>query len=172
MLDAYLYDGLRSPIGRHAGKLAPLRPDDLAGEVIRAVVARNKLDPAAISDGLLGGVNQAGEDCRNVARFSALLAGLPPTTPGVTVNRLCASGLQAVVDASRAVTVGEGDLYLAGGVESMTRAPYVFAKSDSPYSRDVKMYDTTIGARFPNSKFIKQYGNHSMPETGDNAARG
>ncbi|HZQ74574.1 MAG TPA: 3-oxoadipyl-CoA thiolase [Burkholderiales bacterium] len=171
MLDAYLYDGLRSPIGRHAGKLAPLRPDDLAGEVIKEVVARNKIDPKEISDVVLGCVNQAGEDNRNVARFASLLAGLPPTTPGCTVNRLCASGLQAVVDASRAVSCGEGELYIAGGVESMSRAPYVMAKSDTPYSRDVKMYDTTIGTRFPNSRFIKQYGNHSMPETGDNVAK-
>src|SRR5436189_2593870 len=148
MLDAFIYDGLRTPIGRHAGNLAALRPDDLAAEVIREVVARNDLKPGEISDVVLGCVNQAGEDNRNVARFSALLAGLPPTTPGVTVNRLCASGLQAVVDASRAVTVGEGELYLAGGVESMTRAPYVLAKSDAAYSREVKMYDTTIGARF------------------------
>jgi acetyl-CoA C-acetyltransferase len=171
MLDAFIYDGLRSPIGRHAGKLAPLRPDDLASEVIKNLVARNKIDPSEISDVVLGCVNQAGEDNRNVARFAALLAGLPPTTPGCTVNRLCASGLQAVVDSARAVTCGEGDLYLAGGVESMSRAPYVIAKSDTPYSRDVKMYDTTIGTRFPNSKFIKQFGNHSMPETGDNVAR-
>jgi acetyl-CoA C-acetyltransferase len=120
---------------------------------------------------ILGCVNQAGEDNRNVARFAALLAGLPPTTPGVTVNRLCASGLQAVVDASRAVTCGEGDLYIAGGVESMTRAPYVMSKPDSAFGRDAKMYDTTIGVRFPNSKAIKQYGNHSMPETGDNVAK-
>jgi len=171
MLEAFIYDGLRTPIGRHAGKLAPLRPDDLAAEVIREVVARNKIEATEISDVVLGCVNQAGEDCRNVARFSALLAGLPPTTPGVTVNRLCASGLQAVVDAARAVTCGEGELYLAGGVESMSRAPYVMSKSDSPYSRDVKMYDTTIGARFPNGKFVKQFGNHSMPETGDNVAK-
>ena len=171
MLEAYIYDGLRSPIGRHAGKLAPLRPDDLAAEVIREVVARNQLQPGDISDVVLGCVNQAGEDCRNVARFSALLAGLPPTTPGVTVNRLCASGLQAVVDAARAVTCGEGDLYLAGGVESMSRAPYVMSKSDAPYSREVKMFDTTIGARFPNARFVKQFGNHSMPETGDNVAK-
>jgi acetyl-CoA C-acetyltransferase len=171
MLEAYIYDGLRSPIGRHAGNLAPLRPDDLAAEVIREVVARNQLQPGDISDVVLGCVNQAGEDCRNVARFSALLAGLPPTTPGVTVNRLCASGLQAVVDAARAVTCGEGDLYLAGGVESMSRAPYVMSKSDAPYSRDVKMFDTTIGARFPNARFMKQFGNHSMPETGDNVAK-
>jgi acetyl-CoA C-acetyltransferase len=171
MLDAYIYDGLRTPIGRHAGKLAPVRPDDLAADVIREVVARNKIDPAEISDVVLGCVNQAGEDSRNVARFAALLSGLPPTTPGVTVNRLCASGLQAVVDAARAVTCGEGDLYLAGGVESMSRAPYVFSKSESPYGREVKMFDTTIGARFPNPKVVKQFGNHSMPETGDNVAK-
>ncbi len=171
MLDAYIYDGLRTPIGRHAGKLAAVRPDDLAGEVIREVTARNQLDPAEISDVVLGCVTQSGEDCRNVARFAALLAGLPPATPGVTVNRLCASGLQAVVDAARAITCGEGELYIAGGVESMTRAPYVMAKSESPYSREVKMYDTTIGSRFPNPRFTRQYGDHSMPQTGDNVAR-
>ncbi len=171
MLEAYIYDGLRTPIGRHAGKLAPVRPDDLAAEVIREVVARNKLEPGEISDVVMGCVTQAGEDCRNVARFAALLAGLPPTTPGVTVNRLCASGLQAVVDTARAVTCGEGEMYLAGGVESMSRAPYVLAKSDSPYSRDVKMYDTTIGSRFPNPKFAKQFGDQSMPQTGDNVAK-
>jgi acetyl-CoA C-acetyltransferase len=171
MLDAYIYDGLRSPIGRHAGKLSPVRPDDLAGDVIKEVVSRNKVDPAQISDVILGCVNQAGEDNRNVARFAALLAGLPPTTPGVTVNRLCASGLQAVVDAARAVTCGEGDVYVAGGVESMTRAPYVMSKPDTPFGRDAKLYDTTIGVRFPNARAIKQYGNHSMPETGDNVAR-
>ena len=171
MLEAFIYDGLRTPIGRHAGKLAPVRPDDLASEVIREVVARNAIAPGEITDVVMGCVNQAGEDSRNVARFAALLAGLPPTTPGVTVNRLCASGLQAVVDAARAVTCGEGELYLAGGVESMSRAPYVMSKSDSPYSRDVKMFDTTIGARFPNPKFTKPFGNHSMPETGDNVAK-
>ena len=171
MLDAYLYDGLRSPIGRHAGKLAPLRPDDLAGEVIKQVVARNAIDPKEISDVVLGCVTQSGEDCRNVARFAALLAGLPPTTPGVTVNRLCASGLQAVADAARAITCGEGELYIAGGVESMTRAPYVMAKSETPYGRDVKLYDTTIGSRFPNPRFAKQYGDQSMPQTGDNVAK-
>src|SRR5688500_7861253 len=171
MLDAYIYDGLRTPIGRHAGKLAPMRPDDLAAEVLKEVVARNQVDPAEIGDVVLGCVNQAGEDSRNVARFAALLSGLPPTTPGVTVNRLCASGLQAVVDAARAVSCGEGDLYVAGGVESMSRAPYVFSKADSPYSREVKMFDTTIGSRFPNPKVVKQFGNHTMPETGDNVAR-
>src|SRR6185437_3670300 len=160
MLDAYLYDGLRSPIGRHAGKLAPVRPDDLAAEVIKEVVSRNKIDAKEVSDVILGCVNQSGEDSRNVARFAALLSGLPPSTPGATVNRLCASGLQAVVDAARAITCGEGELYIAGGVESMSRAPYVMSKGDTPFSRDVKMFDTTIGTRFPNAKFIKQYGNH------------
>src|SRR3954467_5439254 len=164
MLDAYIYDGLRSPIGRHAGKLAPLRPDDLAGEVIKEVLARNKIDPAEISDVVLGCVNQAGEDNRNVGASAGLFGGRPPTTPACTVNRLCASGLQAIVDASRAITCGEGDLYIAGGVESMTRAPYVIGKPDSAFGRDSKMYDTTIGVRFPNAKAIKLYGNDSMPE--------
>ncbi|MHB8667262.1 MAG: 3-oxoadipyl-CoA thiolase [Burkholderiales bacterium] len=171
MLDAYIYAGLRSPFGRHAGKLAAVRPDDLAAEVIAAVVKKAGLEPDEISDVLLGNVNQAGEDCRNVARFAALLAGLPPTTPGATVNRLCASGLQATLDAARAISCGEGRLYIAGGVESMSRAPYVIGKSESAYSRDVKMYDTTIGARFMNPRFAKQYGTHSMPETGDNVAK-
>ena len=171
MLDAYIYDGLRTPIGRHAGKLAPVRPDDLAAEVLKEVVGRNKVDPAEISDVVLGCVNQAGEDSRNVARFAALLSGLPPTTPGVTVNRLCTSGLQAVVDAARAVTCGEGDLYISGGVESMTRAPYVMSKPETAFGREAKLYDTTIGVRFPNAKAIKAYGNHSMPETGDNVAK-
>jgi 3-oxoadipyl-CoA thiolase len=171
MLDAYLYDGIRSPIGRHAGKLAPVRPDDLAGEVIAEVVKRNGVKPEDISDVILGCVTQAGEDCRNVARFAALMAGLPATTPGVTVNRLCASGLQAVTDAARAITCGEGELYIAGGVESMSRAPYVFAKSETPFGRDVKLYDTTIGSRFTNPRFKKRFGDHQMPETGDNVAR-
>jgi acetyl-CoA C-acetyltransferase len=171
MLEAFIYDGLRTPIGRHAGKLAPVRPDDLAAEVIKEVVARNRIEPKEISDVVMGCVTQAGEDCRNVARFAALLAGLPATTPGVTVNRLCASGLQAVVDAARAISCGEGDLYIAGGVESMSRAPYVLGKADSPYSRDMKMYDSTIGSRFPNPKFAKQFGDHSMPQTGDNVAK-
>jgi len=171
MLDAYIYDGIRSPIGRHAGKLAPMRPDDLAGEVIAEVVKRNGVKPEDISDVILGCVTQAGEDCRNVARFAALMAGLPPTTPGVTVNRLCASGLQAVTDAARAITCGEGEMYIAGGVESMSRAPYVFAKTETPYGRDVKLYDTTIGSRFTNPRFKKLFGDHQMPETGDNVAK-
>ncbi len=171
MLDAYIYDGIRSPIGRHAGKLAPLRPDDLAGEMIAEVVKRNALKPEDISDVILGCVTQAGEDCRNVARFATLMSGLPPTVPGVTVNRLCASGLQAVTDAARAITSGEGELYIAGGVESMSRAPFVMGKSQTPYGREVKMYDTTIGSRFTNPRFKKLYGDQAMPETGDNVAK-
>jgi acetyl-CoA C-acetyltransferase len=171
MLDAYIYDGLRSPIGRHAGKLATLRPDDLAGEVIAEVVKRNGVDPKDISDVIMGCVTQAGEDCRNVARFAALMAGLPPTVPGVTVNRLCASGLQAVTDAARAITCGEGEMYIAGGVESMTRAPYVIGKPESAWGRDSKMYDTTIGSRFTNPRFKKMFGDHAMPETADNVAK-
>jgi len=171
MLNAYLYDGLRTPIGRYAGALSGVRPDDLAASVIAEVVKRNGVKPEEISDVVLGCVNQAGEDCRNVARWAALGAGLPPTTPGVTVNRLCASGLQAVTDAARAVSCGEGELYIAGGVESMSRAPYVFGKADSPFSRDLKLYDSTIGARFQNPRIVKQYGDHSMPQTGDNVAK-
>ena len=147
MLDAYIYDGLRSPIGRYAGNLSGVRPDDLAADVIAQVVKRNGVKPQEISDVVLGCVNQAGEDCRNVARWAALGAGLPPSTPGVTVNRLCASGLQAVTDAARAVTCGEGELYIAGGVESMSRAPFVMGKSETAFSRTPAIYDTTIGWR-------------------------
>ncbi|CUW39335.1 beta-ketoadipyl CoA thiolase [Magnetospirillum sp. XM-1] len=171
MLDAYLYDGLRSPIGRHAGGLAPVRPDDLAAEVIRALVARSAFRSEDIEDVILGCTNQAGEDCRNVARHAALLSGLPVEVAGQTVNRLCASGLAAVLDAARSVTCGEGDLFIAGGVESMSRAPFALSKAESAYSRDARIFDTTIGARFPNPKVVKGFGNHSMPETADNIAR-
>ena len=171
MLNAFIYAGLRTPIGRHAGKLATVRPDDLAAAVIAEVVKRNGVKPEQISDVILGCVTQAGEDSRNVARFATLASGLPPTVPGVTVNRLCASGLQATVDAARAITCGEGDLYIAGGTESMTRAPYVIAKPSSAFGRDSKMYDTTIGSRFTNPKVAKQYGDQAMPQTGDNVAK-
>jgi acetyl-CoA C-acetyltransferase len=171
MLDAYVYDGLRSPFGRHAGALAPVRPDDLAAEVMRAVVARTPWKPGDFEDVILGCTNQAGEDARNVARHAALLAGFPVSVPAMTVNRLCASGLAAIVDAARAVSTGEGELYVAGGVESMSRAPYAIPKAESPYARDAKIYDTTIGARFPNPKISKGFGTDSMPETGDNVAK-
>ncbi|WP_151821746.1 3-oxoadipyl-CoA thiolase [Acinetobacter oleivorans] len=170
MLNAYIYDGLRSPFGRHAGELASIRPDDLAATVIQKLLEKTGVPGADIEDVILGDTNQAGEDSRNVARNVLLLAGLPVTVPGQTVNRLCASGLGAVIDSARAITCGEGELYIAGGVESMSRAPFVMGKAESAYSRDAKIYDTTIGSRFPNKKIIAQYGGHSMPETGDNVA--
>ncbi|PKF32459.1 beta-ketoadipyl CoA thiolase [Acinetobacter proteolyticus] len=170
MLNAYIYDGLRSPFGRHAGELASIRPDDLAATVIQKLLEKSGVPGADIEDVILGDTNQAGEDSRNVARNALLLAGLPVTVPGQTVNRLCASGLGAVIDSARAITCGEGELYIAGGVESMSRAPFVMGKAESAYSRDAKIYDTTIGSRFPNKKIIAQYGGHSMPETGDNVA--
>ena len=171
MLDAYIYNGLRTPFGRHAGKLASVRPDDLVGGVMNAVIAASPFKAEQIEDVILGCVNQGGEDSRNVARNALLAAGLPQTVGGQTVNRLCASGLAAVIESARAITCKEGELYLAGGVESMSRAPFVMLKAESPYARDFKMADTTIGARFPNPKLIKQYGNDSMPETGDNVAK-
>lgn len=171
MLDAYIYDGLRTPFGRHAGSLATVRADDLAAEVIRALVGRSPFAPEQIEDVILGSTNQAGEDSRNVARFAALLAGLPVTVPGQTVNRLCASGLAAALDAARAITCGEGELFVTGGVESMTRAPFVMGKAQSPFSREAKIFDTTLGTRFPNPKMTTVYGDHSMPQTGDNVAR-
>lgn len=170
MLNAYIYAGLRSPFGRHAGELASIRPDDLAATVIQKLLEKTGVPGADIEDVILGDTNQAGEDSRNVARNALLLAGLPVTVPGQTVNRLCASGLGAVIDSARAITCGEGELYIAGGVESMSRAPFVMGKAESAYSRDAKIYDTTIGSRFPNKKIIAQYGGHSMPETGDNVA--
>lgn len=167
MLNAYIYDGLRTPFGRHAGKLASVRPDNLAAGVIAALVERTGVKPEQIDDVLLGCTNQAGEDSRNIARHALLLAGLPTSVPGQTVNRLCSSGLAAVVDAARAITCNEGDLYLAGGVESMSRAPFVFAKSESAYSREVRVFDSTIGARFPNQKILSGFGAETMPETAD-----
>ena len=171
MLDAYIYDGLRTPFGRHAGALAPVRPDDLVAEVMRALVARNPWPAERIEDVILGDTNQAGEDARNIARNALLAAGLPVTVGGQTVNRLCASGLAAVIDAARAVTCNEGELFVAGGVESMSRAPFVVAKSETAFGRDFKAFDSAIGARFPNPKVIKEYGGDTMPETGDNVAR-
>lgn len=171
MLNAYIYDGLRSPFGRHAGELSTVRPDDLISSVIKALVEKNKLPNDIFDEVLIGNTNQAGEDSRNVARNSALLAGLDVKTPGQTINRLCASGLSSIIDAARCITCGEGEVILAGGVESMTRAPFVVSKAEKPFDRNVKIFDTTIGSRFPNSLIIKQFGNDSMPETGDNVAK-
>ena len=170
MLDAFIYDGVRTPFGRHAGALAHLRPDDMAAHVIRELMTRNPFDPADVEDVILGCVCQAGEDGRNIARFAGLLAGLPIGAGGLTVNRLCGSGMSAILDAARSVRLGEAQLYVAGGVESMTRAPFVLAKSKAPFDRDHQMYDTTIGMRFPNSAFVAQFGDNSMPQTGDNVA--
>lgn len=169
-MTAYIYDGLRSPFGRHAGALASVRPDDLLAEVMRALIARNPFDQREYEDVVMGCTNQAGEDARNLARHAALLAGLPQEVPGLTVNRLCGSGLAAVLDAHRMVRAGEGELIIAGGAESMSRAPFVIAKSESPYSREFRAFDSTIGARFPNPKVEKEYGCDTMPETADNVA--
>jgi acetyl-CoA C-acetyltransferase len=170
MREAYIYGGVRTPIGRHAGALAAVRPDDMAAHVIRAALAASPFDPADVEDVILGCACQAGEDARNVGRHAALLAGLPQEVGGATVNRLCGSGMNAVIDAARAVTLAEADLIVAGGVESMTRAPFVIAKPQTAYGRDTAIYDTTIGARFVNPRLVGAYGNDTMPETADNIA--
>lgn len=171
MKAVYVIDALRTPIGKFGGTLRDYRPDDLAGLVIRSLVARHPaIDPTDIEDVVFGAANQAGEDNRNVARMALLLAGLPTSIGGVTVNRLCASGLQAIMDASRAIHHGDGELYLAGGVESMTRAPFVMAKSNQAFSRNVEIYDTTIGWRFINSRLSDLYYPYSMGETAENVA--
>jgi acetyl-CoA C-acetyltransferase len=171
MLDAYIYDGLRTPFGRHAGALAPIRPDDLLAGLIRALVARSPFAPDAIEDVIAGCTCQAGEDSRNVARHAGLLAGLPTAVAGITVNRLCGSGLAAVLDSARAATTGQGELFVAGGVESMSRAPFALSKAESAYAREVRIFDTTMGARFPNPVIEKEFGADTMPQTADNIAR-
>ena len=172
MNKVYVIDAVRTPIGKYGGALAAVRPDDLLAYVIRALLARNEnIDLEAIEDVIAGDANQAGEDNRNVARMAALMAGLPVSVAGNTVNRLCASGLQAVMDASRAIMCGEGDLYIAAGVESMSRAPFVMAKPTSAFSRKLEMVDTTIGWRFPNKKLTDQYHPYSMGETAENVAQ-
>ena len=153
MEDVYVIDALRTPVGRYGGSLSNIRPDDLLAIVIEAILKRNgKINVNEIEDVIAGDANQAGEDNRNVARMAALLAGLPVSVPGNTVNRLCASGLQAIMDASRAIMCGDGSLFVAGGVESMTRAPFVMSKAEGPFSRKTEIFDTTIGWRFPNTK--------------------
>ncbi len=169
-LQAFIYDGLRSPFGRHAGGLSGMRADDLLAAVIRAVVERSGFAADQIEDVIAGCTNQAGEDSRNIARHAALLAGLPIETGGLTVNRLCGSGLAAAIDAARAVRCGEGSLFVAGGAENMSRAPYVMSKADTPFSRTAQLFDSTIGARFPNPRIAEQFGGDTMPETADNIA--
>ena len=170
MLDAYIYDGLRPPFGRHGGALAPVRPDDLLAGVIRELVQRNGFELSRYEDVVIGNTNQAGEDARNVARHAGLLAGLPESVAGITVNRLCGSGLAATLDAARMVTVGEGELIVSGGTESMSRAPFVVAKAEKAFSRDMTIFDSTIGARFPNPAILSQFGADTMPETAQNVA--
>jgi len=168
---AFIVDGVRTAIGNIGGSLSDVRADDLGARVISALMARNSgVDPAAIEDLIFGCANQAGEDNRNVARMSALLAGLPVTVPGETVNRLCASGMSAVANAARAVKDGDGEFYIAGGVESMTRAPYVMSKGSKPFARDLEFFDTSLGWRFVNPAMKAKYGTDSMGQTAENVA--
>src|ERR1700682_4522114 len=171
MPDAYICDAIRTPIGRYGGALAHVRADDLSAIPIAALVSRNaKVDWGALDDVLFGCANQAGEDNRNVARMSALLAGLPQEVPGSTINRLCGSSMDAIGIAARAIKSGEAALMIAGGVESMSRAPFVMGKAESAFSRSAKIEDTTIGWRFVNLAMQKNYGTDSMPETAENVA--
>lgn len=171
MKTAYIIDAVRTPVGKFGGSLASVRPDDLAAHVIKAIVERNpNVDFSRVEDVIMGAANQAGEDNRDVARMAVLMAGLPITVPGITVNRLCASGLQAIGDAAKGLMVGYGDLYLAGGVESMTRAPFVMAKAESAFSRTPEIYDTSIGWRFTNPNLAKEYHPFAMGETAENVA--
>ncbi len=168
--DAFIYDGGRTAFGRHSGILSSVRPDDLLAHVIATLVNRNGFASEDYEDVIAGTTNQAGEDSRNVARFAGLLAGLPQQTGGITVNRLCGSGLAAALDASRCVKVNEGELFVAGGVESMSRAPLVISKATSAFDRNQEIADTTMGARFTNPKIVEHFGGHTMPQTADNIA--
>lgn len=171
MKPVYVVDAIRTPVGRYGGALSAVRPDDLLATVLRALHKRNDtIDPAAIEEVIAGAANQAGEDNRNVARMSLLLAGLPMTVAGTTVNRLCASGLQAIMEGSRQIACGDADLILAGGVESMSRAPYVMAKSAQPFDRSAQLFDTTMGWRFINPLLAEKYHPYSMGETAENLA--
>ncbi len=172
MKPVYVIDAIRTAVGRYGGALSSVRPDDLLAHVIKALIKRNlTIDINAIEDVIAGDANQAGEDNRNVARMAALLAGLPVGVSGNTVNRLCASGLQAIMDASRAIMCDEGEIYIACGVESMTRAPFVMSKPDGAFSRKAEVFDSTIGWRFPNKKLTDMYYPYSMGETAENVAR-
>ena len=171
MSDAFIVGGVRTPIGNLGGGLSEVRPDDLAAHVIAELMRRYpSVDPHQVADVILGCANQAGEDNRNVARMALLLAGLPVTVPGETVNRLCASGMSAVTSAARAARLGEGDVFVAGGVESMTRAPYALSKASKPWARDLEIFDTSLGWRFVNAKMKERYGTDSMGQTAENVA--
>ncbi|MBT8196180.1 MAG: 3-oxoadipyl-CoA thiolase, partial [Bacteroidia bacterium] len=169
--DAYIVDAIRTPVGKFCGTMSTVRSDDMAALVIKELVKRNdSIDPSAINDVVLGCANQAGEDNRDVARMALLLAGLPYTVPGETVNRLCSSGMASTINCSRAVRTGDGDLYISGGVESMTRAPFVMAKAPSAYSRKAEVFDTSIGWRFINPKLDAENGTDGMGRTAENLA--
>ena len=171
MQQAYIIDAVRTPVGKYGGSLSSIRPDDLASLGISSIVERNpQLDYRLTEEVIFGAANQAGEDNRNVARMSLLLAGLPTSVPGITVNRLCASGLHAISEAAKGIQLGYGDIYFAGGVESMSRAPYVVSKSETAYSRKMEMYDTSIGWRFTNKKLADMYFPFAMGETAENVA--
>jgi acetyl-CoA C-acetyltransferase len=171
MMNAYIYEGLRTPFGRYAGSLAKVRPDDMLGSVIKTLMAKSAFKIDQVEDVVVGCANQGGEDARCVARHAALSGGLPIEIPGTVLQRNCASGLDALVYASRSLAAGEGDVFIVGGVESMSRAPFVFAKSENPFSRDLRIYDSTIGPRFSNPKLNKQFGDDQMPQTSDNLAK-
>jgi len=171
MLDAYLYEGKRTPFGRHAGVLAKVRPDDLLGSVIKSVVAQSAFKPEQIEDVIVGCANQGGEDSRCVARHALLMADLPIETPGTVIQRNCASGLGALVHAAHSITAGEGDVFVVGGVESMSRSPIVMSRSESPFDRNIKFFDSTIGPRFSNPALVKRFGDPQMPQTADNLAK-
>ncbi len=172
MTEAFLIGGVRTPVGRYGGVLSSVRPDDLAALVVAEAVARAGIDPALIDEVILGGANQAGEDNRNVARMSVLLAGLPDSVPGITVNRLCASGLSAITMAAQAIRAGDADIIVAGGVESMSRAPWVQAKPEKAFAKPGDQFDTSIGWRFPNPRLLaRDKATFSMPETGEEVAR-
>ena len=171
MSEAIIFDGVRTPIGKHGGALSKIRPDELLASAIHELVSRSDFDLTLIEDVIAGDTNQAGEDCRNVARNAGLLGGLPISVGGLTVNRLCGSGAAAVLDASRAIKSGEGQMFIAGGVESMSRAPWIMSKAETAYARDQQIQDSTIGWRFPNPRFLAEFGADTMPETADNLAK-
>lgn len=171
MLYAYIYEGKRTPFGRHAGALAKVRPDDMLGGVIKAVVAKSAFKPEQIEDVIVGCANQGGEDSRCVARHALLMADLPIETPGTVIQRNCASGLGALVHAAHSITAGEGDVFVVGGVESMSRSPIVMSRSEMAFDRGIKFFDSTIGPRFSNPALVKRFGDPQMPQTSDNLAR-
>jgi acetyl-CoA C-acetyltransferase len=171
MKNAYLYEGLRTPFGRHAGTLAKVRPDDLLADAVKSLMKKSAFKAEQFEDFIVGCANQSGEDSRCVARHAGLVAGLPIETPGTVLQRNCASGLGAIIHAAHAIEAGEGDVFLIGGVENMSRSPLVMSRSESAFGRDVKLYDSTIGPRFSNPKLVKRFGDDQMPQTADTLAK-